>query len=103
MQSPAGHVRQRCPNCPAWRKRGFPTTTRARGMAWLAPVRTPPAVIKKLNSEMGEWLNMRVVHERFTAEGAEPGGTSPEAFAAIIKSEVTKWATVIRAAGIRPE
>ncbi len=46
---------------------------------------------------------MPAMRERFATEGAEASGTSPDAFAAIIKNEVAKWARVIREAGIKPE
>jgi len=41
--------------------------------------------------------------ERLAADGAEPVGSTPEEFAAFIKSEIDKWARVANAAGIRPE
>ena len=41
--------------------------------------------------------------QRLAADGAEPVGSSPEEFAAFIKSEIDKWARVARAAGIRAE
>jgi tripartite-type tricarboxylate transporter receptor subunit TctC len=41
--------------------------------------------------------------QRLAADGAEPVGSSPEEFAAFIKSEIDKWAKVARAAGIRSE
>jgi tripartite-type tricarboxylate transporter receptor subunit TctC len=41
--------------------------------------------------------------QRLAADGAEPVGSSPEEFAAFIRSEIDKWAKVARAAGIRAE
>jgi len=43
------------------------------------------------------------VMQRLAADGAEPVGSSPEEFAAFIKSEIDKWARVASAAGIRAE
>jgi tripartite-type tricarboxylate transporter receptor subunit TctC len=43
------------------------------------------------------------VKDRLAADGADPVGSSPEEFAAFIKSEIDKWARVARAAGIHPE
>jgi len=43
------------------------------------------------------------VKDRLSGDGAEPVGTSPEQFAAFLKSEVDKWTKVARAAGIMPE
>jgi tripartite-type tricarboxylate transporter receptor subunit TctC len=82
---------------------GVPNYDESTWNGLLAPARTPPAVIKKLNREAGDLLKMPSVRERFTAEGAEPVATSPETFAAMIKSEVKKWSAVIREAGISTE
>jgi tripartite-type tricarboxylate transporter receptor subunit TctC len=43
------------------------------------------------------------VKERFAADGGDPGGNTPEAFARYIKAEIEKWARVAKAAGIKPE
>jgi tripartite-type tricarboxylate transporter receptor subunit TctC len=43
------------------------------------------------------------VKERFAREGAEPVGSTPEEFGAFIKSEMAKYAKLIKAAGIRAE
>ena len=82
---------------------GVPNYDESTWNGLLAPARTPPAVVRKLNDELGDLLKSPAVRERFTAEGAEPVATSPEAFAAMIRSEVKKWAAVIREAGIRTE
>ena len=91
------------PELPSMAEAGIPNYDESTWNGLLAPARTPPAMIRKLNNELGELLKMPAVRERFTAEGAEPVATSPEAFAAIISSEVKKWAAVIREAGIRTE
>ena len=43
------------------------------------------------------------VKKIFANEGGEAVGNSPEAFAAIVKSETAKWAKVVKAAGIKIE
>lgn len=91
------------PELPSMAEAGLPGFDESTWNGLLAPARTPPAIITKLNSEVNALLKMPAMRERFATEGAEPSGTSPEAFAAIIKNEVAKWAKVIRAAGIKPE
>jgi tripartite-type tricarboxylate transporter receptor subunit TctC len=68
-----------------------------------APARTPKQVITRLNSEIVKILGTREAREWLAAQGAEPGGDSPEAFAAFIKAELAKWGPIIREAGIQPE
>ena len=79
---------------------GFEATT------WhgvLVPAGTPPAVVEKLNAELNRILKMPDVIERLNNLGAEIIGGSPQAFADHIAVEIPRWATVIKAAGIRLE
>ena len=59
--------------------------------------------ITRLNTEIVRIVHMPEVKDRLSGDGAEPVGTSPEQFAAFLKSEVDKWTKVARAAGIKPE
>jgi tripartite-type tricarboxylate transporter receptor subunit TctC len=64
---------------------------------------TPKDVIAKLNQDISRVLGTSDMRTRLEAEGAEPGGGSPEQFGAFFRAEIEKWAKVIRAAGIRLE
>ena len=68
-----------------------------------APSRTPAAIIRLLNQESAQFLKTTEVKERFFKVGVETVGSSPEEFAAVIKSDMTKMAKVIKDAGIREE
>jgi tripartite-type tricarboxylate transporter receptor subunit TctC len=70
---------------------------------FLAPARTPHAVIAKLNHETARILQLPETRAVFLAEGAEPVGNKPEEFGEIIRSETAKWAKVIQAAGIKAD
>ncbi len=67
----------------------------------LAPAKTPYPIIAKLNAEVVRILAAPEVKKIFANEGAEAVGNSPEAFAAIVKSETAKWAKVVKTAGIK--
>ena len=69
----------------------------------LAPAGTPQPVIARLNAEAARSLKSDEMRERLAADGAEPQGSTPEEFAALIKSELEKWGRVTRAAGIEPQ
>ena len=69
----------------------------------LAPARTPRNVVALLNSEVNKAIKVQDVRDRLATEGLEPLGSSPEEFAALIKSEIEKWSRVVRSAGIKPE
>jgi tripartite-type tricarboxylate transporter receptor subunit TctC len=70
---------------------------------FLAPAKTPRAVIVRLNDEVTRMLHAPETKALFNNEGAEPVGNKPEEFAAIIRDETAKWAKVIRAAGIKAD
>jgi tripartite-type tricarboxylate transporter receptor subunit TctC len=113
------------PHVEAGRLRALAVTTRARSPAlpavptliesgfadyevngWyglLAPGRTPRAIVGRLNAELSIALGAAETRTRFAAHGVEPAPGTPEAFAALIRSEIVKWAKVIQAAGIKPE
>lgn len=91
------------PELPTVAEAGLPGFEHSAWSGMLAPARTPPAVVKKLANEVASALKMPAISERFAAEGVEPGGISPAEFAALLKSEIAKWAKVARQAGIKPE
>ncbi|MES2561249.1 MAG: tripartite tricarboxylate transporter substrate binding protein [Pseudomonadota bacterium] len=70
----------------------------------LAPGKTPRTIVSRLSTELRAVLDEPDTRTRFGQYGLEPvSGSTPEAFAALIRSEIAKWAKVVRAAGIQPE
>ena len=69
----------------------------------LAPAKTPKPIVNRLSAEASRIVQLPEVKGAFTSEGADPVGSSPEAFAAIVRTETAKWAKVIKAAGIKVE
>ncbi len=69
----------------------------------LAPAATPRDIITRLHTGIVRALQNPEVRQRLLNDGAEPVGSSPEQFAAYLRSETEKWAKVIKAAGIKPE
>jgi tripartite-type tricarboxylate transporter receptor subunit TctC len=67
----------------------------------LAPAATPAAIVTRLNAETNKFIKTKEFAERIEADGAEPAGGTPEAFAAFIRAEIAKWAAVVRHAGLR--
>jgi len=66
----------------------------------MAPAHTPPEVIKKLNAEVTDILKMPQIVSRLKDGGMEPEPTSPDAYAAMIKAELPRWAAAVKAANI---
>lgn len=74
--------------------------------AWyglVAPAGTPPEVIRKLNAASRQVINSRQMKERLEFLGGSPAATTPEEFAAFIKSEIPRWAEIIRISGAKAD
>jgi tripartite-type tricarboxylate transporter receptor subunit TctC len=69
----------------------------------LVPAGTPREVIARLQREIARVLEMPDIREKLIAQGTDPVGSSPEAFALFMKSEAVKWARVIKDANIKPD
>jgi tripartite-type tricarboxylate transporter receptor subunit TctC len=91
------------PEVPTIAEAGVPGYDHGPWNGFLAPARTPRAVIARLNEETARILHLPETKAVFTNEGAEPVGNKPEEFGAIIKAETAKWAKVIQSAGIKAD
>lgn len=72
-------------------------------MQWyglVAPAGTPAGIVSRLNGEALKALGSDEMKARLAADGAEPAGSTPEQFAALIRSELEKWTRVARDAKI---
>lgn len=113
------------PHAKAGRLRALAITTAKRSAAWpdlptvseaglkgyesiawygiVAPAGLPPAVLAKLSDVMVRGTRAADMREALISQGAEPAGSSPKEFAAFIKSETTKYARVIKEAGVKAD
>ena len=69
----------------------------------LAPAGTPRAIVTRLNSELVKIMHSPELKEKLAATGTEPHTSTPEEFAAYIKSEIAKWGDVVRKAGVKAD
>jgi tripartite-type tricarboxylate transporter receptor subunit TctC len=91
------------PGLPTIAASGVPGYEAVAFEGMFAPAKTPVAIIDRLNQEIVRVLNRAEVKERFFNAGVETVGSTPEEFAAAIKSNVAKWGKLIKDAGIRDE
>jgi tripartite-type tricarboxylate transporter receptor subunit TctC len=91
------------PNVPPVAQAGVPGYDAMQWYGLLAPAGTPPDIIKRLHAEATKALGTAEMKEKLAGDGAEPGGSSSAEFAALIKSELEKWAKVARTAKIEPQ
>jgi tripartite-type tricarboxylate transporter receptor subunit TctC len=88
---------------PTLAEQGYPNTNAANWYALLAPAKTPPAVIAKLNKAVNDALADPAVHDKLVKTGATPVGDTPQALGTFMKAEYDKWGRVIAANGIKME
>ena len=69
----------------------------------VAPAGVPRAIVDKLSAEFAGIVKSREIAQRFEADGAVPVGSTPQEFAAFLKTEMSKWGKVIKDAGIQLE
>ena len=91
------------PDLPTIAESGLPGYEATAWFGVLAPAGTPLAIIAILNAAIVKSVHTRDMRERLAAEGAEAVGNSPGQFAQIIRSDIAKWATVVKASGAKPE
>ncbi len=91
------------PEIPTMIESGLPGYVVSGGFGLLAPAATPREIIKKLNAEAVKVVAMPEVRQRLASEGADPVGSTPEAFDAYIRSDIEKWIKVVKKAGIEPK
>jgi len=91
------------PELPTVAAAGLPGYEASAYNGLLAPAKTPPAVIAKLNQDAVQILRRTEVKERIFNGGGEVVGGTPDEFAAVMRLEMAKWGRLIREAGIRGE
>jgi len=91
------------PDVPTLAEAGLPGYDATSWYGMLAPAATPPAVISRLGDEAVRALKSTDLRERLLTQGIEPARGGVEEFRPYLGSEISKWAKVIKAAGIPPQ
>lgn len=89
------------PELATFAESGFPGFEASSWWGILAPVRTPPAVISRLNEELKKALDDNAVRTRLLSHGATIQFGTPAEATALLMSEIEKWAKVVKATGAR--
>jgi tripartite-type tricarboxylate transporter receptor subunit TctC len=89
---------------PTFAEKGYPQMYARAWWGIVAPAGTPRDIIDKLNGGLNRVIrDPQFQDRRMIPQGLEPAGNSPDAFAALIREDATRWAKVIELAGIKPE
>ena len=89
------------PEYPTIAESGIPGFETATWVGLHAPANTPRDLIVRINGDIIKVLNQPDTRERLAQQGIDRVGNSPDEAAAYVKSEIIKWAKVIRAANVR--
>ncbi|MFN7752098.1 MAG: tripartite tricarboxylate transporter substrate binding protein [Pseudomonadota bacterium] len=91
------------PELPTIAESGLPGYEVIAWFGLFAPAGTPTAVIDRLNAESNRALAQPAVRENLVQQGFEIMGGSVQEFTAFVRSELDKWARVVKASGAKAE
>lgn len=90
------------PDVPTIAETGLPGFKTSQWFGFLAPAGTPRPIIDRIHQALSRAASSPEVKSRLEAQGVEVVSTSPKGFANVIREELAQWASVVKAAGIKP-
>ena len=91
------------PDMPTFAEAGVKGVVVVNWYGLVAPLRTPKPIVDRIAKETRIAMHSPDMVKRLAAEGSEPVGSSPDEFAAFIKTENEQWGRLIKQAGIKGE
>ena len=91
------------PDMPTFAEAGVKGVVVVNWYGLVAPLRTPKPIVDRIAKETRTAMHSPDMVKRLAAEGSEPVGSSPDEFAAFIKTENEQWGRLIKQAGIKGE
>src|SRR5262249_10096410 len=84
------------PDTPTVSELGVPGFDAVSWWGLLAPAKTPPEIVAKMNKAMADALNDPMVKQNLSEQGVDYRLSSPDAFGSFVESEVKRWAKVVK-------
>ncbi|NQW80991.1 MAG: tripartite tricarboxylate transporter substrate binding protein [Polaromonas sp.] len=88
------------PDVPTLAESGMPGFEVGAWQGLMVPANTPKPIIQRLNAEVMKALQSADVRQKLALQGAEPLGSTPEAYAEYIQNELARWEGVVNQTGI---
>ncbi|MDA1118787.1 MAG: tripartite tricarboxylate transporter substrate-binding protein [Proteobacteria bacterium] len=89
------------PQVPTLAEAGLPGYQATGWFGVVMPPNTPANIVERMNAELAATLKRAEVRDRLLAAGAEPAPSTAAQLAALIRSEIDKWAEVVKLSGAR--
>ena len=91
------------PDVPTVAEAAFPGFEAVTWYGLFVPAGTPAAIVSKLNAEVVKILRAPDFRDWLVAQGADPVGSTPDELAAFVKTELVKYAKIVKDSGMRPD
>ena len=91
------------PDVPTLAESGMPGFEVGAWQGLMVPANTPKPIIQRLNAEVMKALQSPDVRQKLALQGAEPLGSSPEAYGEYLQKELTRWENVVKQTGVTLE
>ena len=91
------------PDVPSVGESGHAAIESTLSYGIVAPAGTPETILRETQAQIAKAVAAADFKERLASEGTDPSFATGAAFAAVLQAETRKWATVIRAAGVRAD
>ena len=91
------------PDVPTLSESGMPGFEVGAWQGVMVPAKTPAPIIQQLNSEVMKALQSPEVRQKLALQGAEPLGSTPQAYGEYVQKELLRWAKVVKQTGVSLE
>ena len=91
------------PDVPTLAESGMPGFEVGAWQGLMVPANTPKPIIQRLNAEVMKALQSPDVRQKLALQGAEPLGSTPEAYGEYIQTELNRWGNVVKQTGVTLE
>ena len=89
------------PDVPTVAEAGLPGFEATAWWGFLAPAKTPPAIVNRMNAELVKLMNDPQIKEKMAVQGMNIVASSPDAFGRFVEDQRGKWAKVVKDFGIK--
>jgi tripartite-type tricarboxylate transporter receptor subunit TctC len=91
------------PNVPTMNEAGVPGYEAVIWLGLMAPKGTPPAIVARLNEEVGKFASDPQTVQAWAKQGTTPMKMTPAAFSKYVQDDITKWAKVVKVSGAKAD